>query len=188
MKNFDALFSTLSRTTPTILFALVTGIFFTACRQQSAADWPGMKKMIREKFPEVRQISPAQLSEWLAQSQPPLLFDARAPKEFAVSHLRDAKPAENEQQALDQLNNTPKDRQIVIYCSVGYRSSVLAQKLQQAGYMNVFNLEGSIFEWANEGRPVFQNQQQVKTVHPFDEKWGTYLNKDLWSPLTSPAQ
>lgn len=183
MKIFHHLLSGFSRELLVLLTVIAISVFFTACRQQSAADWPGMKKMIREKFPEVRQIPPAKLSEWLTQSQPPLLFDARAPKEYAVSHLLNAQPAENEQQALNQLKDTPKDRQIVIYCSVGYRSSVLAQQLQQAGFTNVFNLEGSIFEWANEGRPVYQGNQKVKTVHPFDQKWGKYLNRDLWSSL-----
>lgn len=185
MKILNFMLSALSRDLPMIFSVLAVAIFFTACRQQPAADWPGMKQTIRDKFPEVRQISTTQLSEWLAQPEPPLLLDARAPKEFAVSHLPDARPAENEKQALDLLKDAPKDRQVVIYCSVGYRSSALAQKLQQAGYTNVSNLEGSIFEWANQGKPVYQGTQQVKVVHPFSEKWGVYLNRDLWSPLSS---
>lgn len=188
MKNFDLILPAISRELLVIMLVIVSGIVFTACRQEPTADWPGMKRMIREKFPEVRQISPTQLSEWLAQTQPPLLFDARAPKEYAVSHLLNAQPTENERQALDQLKDSSKDRQIVIYCSVGYRSSALARQLQQAGFTNVFNLEGSIFEWANEGRPVYQGNQKVKTVHPFDQKWGTYLNRDLWSSLSPAAQ
>ena len=188
MKNFNLMLSALIRELPLMLSALAVAGIFAACSQQPAADWPGMKRTIRDKFPEVRQISTTQLSEWLAQPEPPLLFDARAPKEYAISHLLKAQPAENEQQALALLKDTSKDRQIVIYCSVGYRSSALARQLQQAGYTNVFNLEGSIFEWANDGRPVYQGNQRVKTVHPFDEKWGTYLNRELWSPLSASPQ
>ncbi|MBL8189065.1 MAG: rhodanese-like domain-containing protein [Acidobacteria bacterium] len=166
-----------------MILALIATWFLGACRQQPDADWHGLKQMIRDKFPEVRQISTAQLSEWLAQPESPLLLDARAPKEYAVSHLPDAHLTETEQQALALLQGTPKERRIVVYCSVGYRSSALAQKLQQAGFTNVFNLEGSIFEWANEGKPVYQGKQPVSLVHPFDKKWGLYLHEKLRAPL-----
>lgn len=166
-----------------MMLALIATWFFSACRQQPEADWQGLKQMIRDKFPEARQISTAQLSEWLAQPEPPLLLDARAPQEYAVSHLPDANLTETEQKALALLQDTPKERHIVIYCSVGYRSSALAQKLQQAGFTNVFNLEGSIFEWANEGKPVYQGKRQVSLVHPFDKKWGLYLHEELRAPL-----
>jgi len=33
-----------------------------------------------------------------------------------------------------------------VYCSLGIRSEVIAKKLKKAGYTNVFNLYGGIFE------------------------------------------
>lgn len=95
--------------------------------------------------------------------------------------------AANEEQALDALKDVAKERLIVVYCSVGYRSSALARQLQQLGYTNVYNLESSIFEWADEGRPVYQGERRVKLVHPFDEKWGVYLKRELWSDLSSSS-
>lgn len=41
-----------------------------------------------------------------------------------------------------------------------------------------FNLEGSIFEWVNEGHSVYQGEQAVKQVHPFSHLWGLLLNPD----------
>jgi hypothetical protein len=43
----------------------------------------------------------------------------------------------------------------------------------------VQNLEGSIFRWANEGRPVYADGMQVDRVHPFDDSWGKLLKEDL---------
>jgi len=70
---------------------------------------------------------------------------------------------------------------IVVYCSVGYRSSALAEKLARAGMTNVFNLEGSIFAWANEGRPVYRGDTLLNPaqVHPFNTKWGQLLRPEL---------
>jgi hypothetical protein len=44
---------------------------------------------------------------------------------------------------------------------------------------NVFNLQGSIFQWANEGRPLITNGHAVHVVHPFNERWGVLLNPQL---------
>ena len=147
------------------------------------ADWPDAYKMVRDKFPDVRQLKTSELADWLKDvSKPqPVLLDARAEKEFAVSRLPNAQHAADETQALAVLNAQPKDAPVVVYCSIGYRSSALAQKLKARGYTNVQNLEGSIFMWANEGRLLKRGAETVSVVHPFDEKWGRLLDRARWS-------
>lgn len=66
-----------------------------------------------------------------------------------------------------------------IYCSVGYRSAGVTQRLREAGFTNVSNLQGSIFRWANEGRPVYRDRRRVQAVHPFDARWGQLLTDSL---------
>ena len=44
---------------------------------------------------------------------------------------------------------------------------------------NVFNLQGSIFQWANEGRLLMANDRAVHAVHPYNERWGVLLNPQL---------
>jgi rhodanese-related sulfurtransferase len=142
-----------------------------------------LKATIRSKFPAVAQLSTEQLARWLEEGKKPVvLLDARQPEEYAVSHLPGALLAADETSALRALGETPQDATVVVYCSVGYRSSALAEKLQAQGYEHVFNLEGSIFEWANEGHPVLRNGQPVHQVHPYNPLWGRYLRQDLRSP------
>jgi rhodanese-related sulfurtransferase len=146
-------------------------------------DETAVKEMIRLEFPKVSQIPTDSLVAW--QSKPcgvcPLLLDVREEKEYAVSHLKGARRAVSEEEALDVLKNVPKDTLLVVYCSVGHRSSELAQKLMDLGFTNVHNLEGSIFEWANRGLPAYQDTVRVQTVHPFDDHWGRLLRKELRS-------
>lgn len=78
---------------------------------------------------------------------------------------------------LKHLTDIKPDRPIVVYCSVGYRSSILARKLQDKGFTNVYNLEGSIFKWANEGRPLVQGKVTVHKVHPYNAHWGHLLER-----------
>lgn len=153
----------------------------------TAQTWDSLLSTIRRKFPGVRQLSTQELAAWLADtSRPtPILIDSREPREFAVSHLPHARHAPS--LAAVQTLNLPKSQPIVVYCSVGYRSSALAEKLVQAGFSQVANLEGSIFAWANEGRPVYRGTNTVNEVHPYDSKWGQLLDP-RWHPAPSPPQ
>ena len=150
--------------------------------EDNAMFWSMTLKMIRARFPTVARVSTDTLQSWLDESpqrENLLLFDVRESEEYAVSHLQGARPAPSKDEALKALQGVPSDQRIVLYCSVGYRSSELAQFLMKKGYTEVYNLEGSIFAWANEGRPVYRGNERVKVVHPYDRIWGSLLKKSL---------
>ena len=136
--------------------------------------WGAVKARIRKEFPAVPQVGTGALAARL-EGERPLLLDVRTLAEYEVSHLAGARRVEPG--ALPELG-VPKDAPIVTYCSVGYRSSALAQRLRAAGYTRVENLEGSIFQWANEGRPLVRDGQPAKLVHPYDAVWGRLLDKE----------
>ena len=158
--------------------------------------WSTTLKMIRAKFPEVAQLSTDSLQAWLdepgqaeeelsrsgqAPSNRPVLLDVREQEEYEVSHLKGALRAASEKEALEALEGVLPDRPVVLYCSVGYRSSEMAGFLQKRGFDKVYNLEGSIFAWANEGKPVYRGGERVQVVHPYDRVWGKLLKKVLRS-------
>ncbi|HEY9700161.1 MAG TPA: rhodanese-like domain-containing protein [Trichocoleus sp.] len=143
--------------------------------------WKLLIRAIRRKFPTVQQISTQELANWLGQARTkPLLLDVRSPEEYAVSHLPDAQRIDPYTQDFRAFEGISTDRPIVAYCSVGYRSARLCDRLQAAGYENVRNLEGSIFQWVNEGRSVERAGQPVQTVHPYNARWGLLLQKKHW--------
>ena len=128
--------------------------------------WPAIKARIAKEFPNVKSIGTAEL----AKLEPkPLLLDVRTAAEFDVSHLSGARRVDPDATTVA----LPKDTPIITYCSVGYRSAKFAQRLQDAGFTNVRNLDGSIFQWANEGRPIAGSAGKV---HPFNKKWGVLLD------------
>ena len=147
--------------------------------------WRLIKLSIRIQFPSAAEISTQSLAEWLADQdrEKPLLLDTRAPEEFAVSRLPDAITAPSLEDALKALVNVAKDYPIVAYCSVGYRSAKLVEKLQAKGFVNVYNLEGSIFEWVNSGRAVYRDHEEVIVVHPYNRVWGRLLNEQYQSDV-----
>ena len=164
----------------------VTAITAQVETEDNTVFWSTTLKMIRVKFPGVAQLSTDSLQTWLeepgqAPSDRPLLLDVRTKEEYEVSHLKDAVLAASEKEALEALAGVPPDRPVVLYCSVGYRSSEMAGFLQKRGFEKVYNLEGSIFAWANEGKPVYRGEERVQVVHPYDRVWGKLLKKVLRS-------
>lgn len=140
--------------------------------------WRRVLRGVRDDFPDVPQMTTQRLAELLdSESGSVLLLDARSEAEYEVGQLRGAVRTETLAAALDALSGFDSSSTIVVYCSVGHRSSQLAERLLSRGVANVFNLEGSIFRWANEGRPVYRGARRVHEVHPYDEEWGRLLDR-----------
>ncbi len=150
-------------------------------------DLDAVKKKVRIQFPSVRQLSTTELAAWSAQTNrpTPILLDARTPAEFAVSHLPGARRVDLKAPLTELLNHLGTNHPVVVYCSVGYRSSRLAERLQQAGCTNVFNLDGFIFQWANEGRPLERDGRPVSEVHPYNKTFGQLLHAEHRAKATS---
>ncbi len=152
------------------------------CEFGSEKNWSWVKKKIHSEYPDVQQLSTKELYSWLKSEKNSslVLLDVRDPEEYAVSHLAGAYLVETEKEALDIIGAKGKDRTFVLYCSVGYRSSKLASILQSKGYGNVFNLEGSIFQWVNEGKEIYRGSERVYAVHPYNSIWKQLLAKKYW--------
>lgn len=107
-----------------------------------------------------------------------VFIDTREKREFEVSHIKNARWVGYDDFNMNRLKGIPKNQKIIIYCSVGYRSEKITEKLQKAGYTNVSNLVGGIFEWKNLGYPVVNtSDKETEQVHAYDKVWGIWLNK-----------
>ncbi len=106
-----------------------------------------------------------------------LFLDAREPAEFAVSHIQGAIQVGYDHFDLQNLPSLPKDKAIVVYCSVGYRSEKVTEKLLNAGFTNVSNLYGGIFEWVNQGLPIVNDTGPTEKVHAYNRTWGVWLKR-----------
>ncbi|PPS46127.1 sulfurtransferase [Chroococcidiopsis sp. TS-821] len=147
-----------------------------------------LKRFIKRKFPHVQTLTTQELAQWLNSQQPqPVLLDARNAIEYQQSHLQQAQHIDPQQPDLSALPQSP-ETPIVVYCSVGYRSAKIAAKLAEAGYKHVYNLEGSIFQWVNEGRPVYQDNNPTTQVHPYDRRWGQLLKPKYRAKLETDEE
>ena len=107
------------------------------------------------------------------------IFDAREQQEFEVSHIEGAQYLGYEAFDEARLAGIPKDATIVLYCSIGYRSEKIGEKLQKMGYSKVYNLYGSIFEWVNQGFPlVGPDGHPTRKVHTYNSKWSQWVSAE----------
>ena len=157
---------------------LIAIVGLTIVRAQGL-EWSLIQWKVRHDFPGVSRISTTELHDWLNDSHrdKPVLLDVRTKAEYDVSHLHGAQRVEpgSDVHAL----SIPRDKPIVTYCSVGYRSAAFARNLQEAGYKSVQNTSGSIFEWANKGFPLESNGKPAAKVHPYNARWSKLLNPQL---------
>ncbi|HEX7367127.1 MAG TPA: rhodanese-like domain-containing protein [Pelobium sp.] len=105
------------------------------------------------------------------------LLDARETQEYDVSHLKNAKQVGYIWFDMRKVVDIPKDANIVVYCSVGYRSEKIAEKLLKNGFQKVHNLYGGIFEWVNEHQPVYKTSGvQTSEIHTYNKKWAQWVS------------
>ncbi|MEJ2276364.1 MAG: FAD-dependent oxidoreductase [Candidatus Lokiarchaeota archaeon] len=69
------------------------------------------------------------------------LLDVRTKEEFSIGTIEGATNIPDEE-LRDRLDEVPKDKDIYVFCEVGYRGYLSTRLLLKKGYKNVFNLTG----------------------------------------------
>ena len=104
-----------------------------------------------------------------------IFLDAREKEEYNISHIKNAIWTGYNTFKIKNIQNIPKNTQIVVYCTVGCRSEKVAEKLEKAGFINVSNLYGGIFEWAHTGHTVYNDIGVTNNIHTYNNEWGQWL-------------
>ncbi|ELT98614.1 hypothetical protein CAPTEDRAFT_190830 [Capitella teleta] len=169
---------------------------------------------LKKKWANVSNVSTETLNQWMNQEvsegqkkRALTIIDARPEEEYAVSHIAGATRVDFRSSEvcefiskMDEQNKAGEVPTVVCYCSLGYRSCKFADTLKNALQnpsscgiektppAEIYNLEGSIFKWANEnrGNMVDGKDRPTKFVHPFSPIWGkvlfSHLRRDKMEP------
>jgi rhodanese-related sulfurtransferase len=153
-----------------ILSILVSTLTFAQQKVESNAYNSMLKGLLKHNVEEVSAIEAAIMEDVV-------FLDSREKNEFEVSHIKDAKWIGYDTFDLENVKEVPKDAKIIVYCSVGARSENVSNKLKEAGYTNVSNMYGGIFEWVNQDLPIYRSGEETKKVHAYDQEWGVWVTK-----------
>lgn len=94
----------------------------------------------------VRRMMPNTLKGLMGEGRELHLFDVRTPGEWETARIEGAVLLDAAGQG--KLKALPDDALIVVMCHHGIRSMQAARQLVEAGYRNVYNLEGGIDQWS----------------------------------------
>lgn len=129
-----------------------------------------MEKMAdgnRNRFQDVKHMS---VEEAMRRRERLIFVDTRTQAERDVSMIEGAIDTKDFEGKADTL----KDRDIVCYCTIGYRSSMYVRERNGIDSKNrYYNLHGSILAWTHAGGNVVDphSGKVTKRVHTFGPKW-----------------
>ena len=154
---------------------LAMGLSLSACGQKTFDE--KLQSLYSNTVP---LMQPKALAEAKNNDENLYLLDTRTQQEFAVSHLEGARFIDYDSFSMKEVQDIPKNAKVVVYCAVGYRSERVGEKLRAAGYEDVSNLYGGIFQWKNKGYPVVDQQQQpTDSVHTYNKSWSQWLERGV---------
>lgn len=106
------------------------------------------------------------------------ILDVREAEEYNVSRIHGSVHTGYDEFNFDAVEHLDKDEPIVVYCSVGYRSEKIGERLQDAGYKNVRNLYGGIFSWVNQNQDIVNERGPTNELHPYGLFWSTFITNE----------
>jgi len=140
------------------------------------------KKMIDRTIDfTIPLISVEQLHESMDEY---VVLDAREKEEYKVSHIPTAMYVGYDHPEWGMVEAIDKDKKLVFYCSIGYRSEKIGEKAKEMGFTEVYNLYGSIFEWANKGYELeTTSKEKTKKIHGYNWLWGRWIDNEEYEKV-----
>jgi len=87
-------------------------------------------------------------SEKIKQNPEAIVLDVRTPEEFAKGHLEVAKNIDwKNNNFINKVEQIDKSKPVFVYCLSGVRSAAAAKKMREAGFTQVYELDGGIVKW-----------------------------------------
>jgi phage shock protein E len=102
----------------------------------------------------IQLVSPKVFHERL-QKGGVVLIDVRTPGEFKKGHLKGARLLDIFSDDFEiQINKLDRKVTYMVYCGIGGRSAECTELMRKKGFTSVYDLDGGIKRWRNEGFPI----------------------------------
>ena len=87
-----------------------------------------------------------------------ITVDVRTPGEFMTGHIQGAQNIDFESGSFESdIAALDKNATYAVYCRSGNRSGQAVAMMHDAGFHNVYNLEGGVIDWTNSGMMLVNN-------------------------------
>lgn len=113
-------------------------IFATGCQKETSKG-------------EIKLITVDEMQTLIDQKDVQLV-DVRTAAEYQEGNIANSQNIDFNSPTFDQdITKLDKSKPVILYCKSGGRSSKCAKKLQEAGFIKIFDLEGGITQWKFKG-------------------------------------
>jgi len=114
----------------------------------------GLIEVVDFRPANYREMTAAEAAAFVTQEKP-LVLDVRTPAEFKNGHLPNALliPVQELQRRLGELA-TYRDRDILVYCATGNRSTVASKIMIDRGFTRIVNMRYGIVDWQQRKYPI----------------------------------
>ena len=120
----------------------------------SLGDIDGSITVINYRQASYREVTSREAAD-LIKNEGPIVLDVRTPNEYNRGHLHNSLliPVQELQSRYKELGNH-KEREILIYCATGNRSTVASKILIDSGFKHIVNMRRGIYDWQKKNYPV----------------------------------
>lgn len=109
---------------------------------------------IKEDKGAVQLVTPEEMLE-LQNDKSVQVVDVRTSKEHTLEAIPNSQNIDfNSPTFDDEVSRLDKNRPVLLYCKTGRRSAECAKKLENAGFVKIYELQGGISRWKYEGFSV----------------------------------
>lgn len=107
----------------------------------------------------------------LRQSPSPQILDVRTPEEFAENHLAGAVnfSLQNDTSFVKAILRFNKQKPVFVYSINNGRSTVVSEKLREAGFTEVYSLPGGLAHWIGTGKPIIATTGNGLSIEDYNK-------------------
>lgn len=106
---------------------------------------------------KVEMVSAIQVYEAVYGEDALQLVDVRTEEEYKVSHLKSAQNiCVTSDDFKEKAEHLDRDKPVYVYCKKGGRSAKAAEILKEMGFTKVYDLQGGLTSWQEEGLETVQ--------------------------------
>ena len=138
-------------TTRTVGAAILTAVFLAGPAGAADSAAPAPQAAVQKKIDDKASIVVAEAKALMASRKDLLLIDVRSPQEFSQGSIAGSKNIPFID-IMEGRYTLPKDKPVLLICSIGGRSFAAVQLLQEKGYTEAFNLDGGVQAWSRAGQ------------------------------------
>lgn len=139
------------------IFLIAVLVLISAGCSQQVQSTNAESPVVEEKV-SVEKISFSDAHQMIEQNQGKddfVILDVRTPEEYETGCLKDAVNIDfNAPDFREKLEGLDKTKTYLVHCRSGKRSATAIKIMQESGFTNIYDLNGGIMAWADDGGAV----------------------------------